>query len=115
MSGVPGMVKDAHIIRPLKEKQCEVCYKWHNKSILKGNVCPKCLEEMETIPNTFSMEEKKDFLKYFKNSNKKNVFTNLTQNEIEQLKKCKSCVWLRNIDYLKLKINCASPICQKAV
>ena len=102
-------------VKSLKEKQCDICYKWCNKKILKGGICPECLEEMETIPNSFSIEEKKDFIKHFKNNKKKNIFRSLTQKDAERLKICRSCVWLRNIDYLKLKINCASPVCKKAV
>lgn len=102
-------------IKSLKEKQCDICYQWYNKKLLKGGICPDCLDEIGIIPDTFSFEEKKDFVKHFKNNKKKNIFRSLTQNDAKQLKKCKSCVWLRRIDYLKLKIHCASPACKKVV
>ena len=109
------MSRDDYKIRPLKESQCELCFKWYSKKILKNGVCPECLEEMRLVPDSFSIEDKKDFIRNIKAHKKSNIFKYLTTNEKTQLQRCEKCEWLRNIDYLNLKIHCASPICKKVV
>ena len=100
-------------MRTLNEVQCKTCFKWYSKKYMKDKICGLCIKELQRLPNEISSKKKVEYLKNIKFNNQKNQYSGLSKLDKAAFVLCSNCEWLRNIDYMNLKIYCSMPQCQK--
>ena len=100
-------------LKTLKEIQCETCFKWYDKKYIKDKICSLCTRELQRLPKEIPPTKKIEYLKNIKLNNKKNQYSGLSKHDRAAFVLCSHCEWLREIDYLNLKIYCSMPHCQK--
>lgn len=97
----------------MKEKQCEICLEWKETDKLKGDVCRTCITKLRQMPEFIPKEHKEQTLKNIKLNNQSDEYSHLSKNDKAVFLRCSKCQWLREIDYLNLKIYCSQPKCLK--
>lgn len=102
-----------NFLKTLNEIQCETCFKWYREKYIKDRICGLCTKELYRLPNEMSANKKIEYLKNIKLNNRKNQYSGLSKSDKAAFVLCSHCEWLREIDYLNLKIYCSVPQCQK--
>lgn len=97
----------------MEEKQYEMCLKRKQKSKFNSNICQTCIEKIHQTPKFIPLEYKKQCLKNAKLNNQSDKYSHLSKSDRAVFLCCLKCEWLREIDYLNLKIYCSRPKCVK--
>lgn len=80
---------------------------------MKDKICGLCTRELQRFPSEIPEKKKIEYLKNIKLNNRKNQYSGLSKHDRAAFVLCSHCEWLREIDYLNLKIYCSVPRCQK--
>ena len=97
----------------MEEKQCEICLEWKETNKFHGNICRTCIEKLRQMPEFVPTEYKEQTLKNVKLNNQADQYSHLSRSDKAVFLRCLKCEWLREIDYLNLKIYCSQPKCIK--
>lgn len=65
------------------------------------------------MPEFIPTEYKEQYVKNVKLNNQVDKYSYLSKNDKAVFLRCLKCQWLREIDYLNLKIYCSQPKCLK--
>lgn len=97
----------------LIKQYCEICLNWYSKKAIKEKICKSCNKSIEKMPATMPLEAKIDCLKNIKLKNKPDKYGSLSKKDKAAFLMCSNCEWLREIDYINLKIYCSLPRCKQ--